>query len=74
MTNQTIIGKIVDVRYVSPDNEYAVADFLSDENENIVITGALSGVDIGDKIKLTGMYVQHKIYGEQFKVSSYIPI
>ena len=74
MTNQTIIGKIVDVRYVSPDNEYAVADFLSDENESIVITGALSGVDIGDKIKLTGMYVQHKIYGEQFKVSSYIPI
>ena len=74
MTNQTIIGKIVDARYVSPDNEYAVADFLSDENENIVITGALSGVDIGDKIKLTGMYVQHKIYGEQFKVSSYIPI
>ena len=74
MTNQTIIGKIVDVRYVSPDNDYAVADFLSDENENIVITGALSGVDIGDKIKLTGMYVQHKIYGEQFKVSSYIPI
>ena len=72
--SHSIIGKIIDVIYVSFDNEYGVALFLSQEDDEITITGSLAGLDIGDKIQITGNYTKHRIYGEQFKVESYVPL
>lgn len=72
--SHSIIGKIIDVIYVSLDNEYGVALFLSQEDDEITITGSLAGLDIGDKIQITGNYTKHRIYGEQFKVESYVPL
>ena len=72
--SHSIIGKIIDVIYLSFDNEYGVALFLSQEDDEITITGSLAGLDIGDKIQITGNYTKHRIYGEQFKVESYVPL
>lgn len=69
-----ISGKITDIRYTSFDGEYTVASFVSQDKKEMVINGVLSGVDIGDNIQICGMFINHKIYGEQFKVVSYIPI
>lgn len=66
-----ILGKIIDIRYTSFDGEYTVASFLTEDKNQITISGVLLGADIGDKIEITGQYVIHKIYGEQFKVLSY---
>ena len=38
------------------------------------MTGPIAAVDIGDNIEITGEYVTHRIYGEQFKVNSFIPL
>ena len=74
MSYTTIIGRITDLIYVSFDNEYAVALFSTQEDDEITITGSLAGLDVGDKIQITGNYIKHRVYGEQFKVESYIPL
>ena len=51
-------------------NSYTVARFIT-EGETITIVGFLPFVNIGDTIKITGEFVQHKDYGEQFKVETF---
>lgn len=71
---QSLSGKLLQIRYSSDDGSYTVADFLTDENEELTVVGTLAGVNAGEKIKLTGEYTQHAIYGRQFKVAYYEPV
>ena len=46
MSYTTIIGRITDLIYISFDNEYAVALFSTQEDDEITITGSLAGLDV----------------------------
>ncbi|MGP1410315.1 MAG: SF1B family DNA helicase RecD2 [Peptoanaerobacter stomatis] len=69
-----ISGKVVDIRYTSFDGEYTVATVRLGDKSEVVVTGPLAGADIGDNIEITGEYITHRIYGEQFKANSFIPL
>ncbi|MBP3800760.1 MAG: ATP-dependent RecD-like DNA helicase [Clostridia bacterium] len=63
-------GEIEDIIYQNESNSYVVAN-LGTEDEVITIVGYLPFVNIGDTLKLYGKYVEHKDYGEQFKVDTF---
>ena len=71
---EKISGKVVDIRYTSFDSEYTVATVRLGDKSEVVVTGPLAGADIGDNIEITGEYITHRIYGEQFKANSFIPL
>ncbi|MBF0202421.1 MAG: ATP-dependent RecD-like DNA helicase [Desulfamplus sp.] len=67
-----IIGTIGTVTYRNEDNHYTIARLKTPgQGETITIVGHLAGVGEGEGVKLTGRWVTHARYGEQFKVESY---
>ena len=67
---ETIKGYIENIIFRNNENGYTVLDFVS-EGEDITCVGVFRDIDGGESLELTGEFVEHNIYGEQFKVSSY---
>ena len=67
---ETITGYVEHIVYRNSDNGYTVLNLVS-EGEGITCTGVFHIVNEGEMLELTGEYVSHATYGEQFKVSSY---
>jgi len=63
-------GVVEDIIYQNDVNGYLVATFQLEE-EIITIVGYLPFVVCGDTLKIVGKYVEHKDYGEQFKVDTF---
>src|SRR3990172_1647564 len=71
----TIEGVIERVVYSSEEDNYTVARVkLSDEYKIITVVGNLFGANLGETLKLTGEWGNHKKFGEQFKIESYVPV
>ena len=51
-------------------NGYGVINLIADEEE-VTCTGIFTHVDEGECIEVTGDYVEHAVYGTQFKVEKY---
>ena len=75
-------GIVEDFIYQNDTNSYTIAVFTIDfeksqieryyfETEQITIVGYLPFVVPGDNLELTGSIVNHKDYGEQFKIESF---
>ncbi len=67
---EEIVGEIYEIVYENEENGYKVADFDQD-GTLITIVGYLPGVGRGERIKAAGRWVNHAVYGEQFKVELY---
>ena len=65
-----IIGEIQDIIYRNEVNSYTIAEFETDE-ELITVVGYLPFVNKNDTLKLIGKIVEHKDYGEQFKIDTF---
>ena len=65
-----IEGEIETIIYCNEVNSYTVAR-LDTGDDILTIVGFLPFVNIGDSLKLTGEFVMHKDYGEQFKVTTF---
>ena len=65
-----IKGEITDIIYQNELNSYTIAVFETDEEETTIV-GYLPFVSIGDTLKVTGRFVEHKDYGRQFKVDTF---
>ena len=65
-----LTGEIEDIIYQNEVNSYTIA-VLETENEETTIVGYLPFVSKGDTIKVIGNYVEHKDYGQQFKVTTF---
>ena len=64
--------EVESIIFQNNDSAYAVVSgVLENSNEIIFATGALVGVDVGQKLLAKGYFVQHKFYGRQFKIKSY---
>ena len=63
-------GTLSEIIYQNEVNSYMVG-ILETEKEQITIVGYLPFINKGDTLKLIGKFVEHKDYGEQFKVETF---
>jgi len=67
---EEIEGVLAEIIYQNEVNSYIVG-VLETENEQITVVGYLPFISKGDSLKLTGKFVEHKDYGEQFKIETF---
>ena len=67
---ENITGYVEHIIYRNQENGYTVLNLVSD-GEEIPCTGIFHVISEGESIEVTGEYVSHPTYGEQFKVSSF---
>ena len=67
---ENITGYVEHIIYRNQENGYTVLNLVSD-GEEIPCTGIFHVISEGEGIEVTGEYVSHPTYGEQFKVSSF---
>ena len=64
-----LTGEILGIIYQNEINSYTIAEIYANELEKIeTIVGYLPFIAEGDEVKLIGKIIEHKEYGEQFKV------
>lgn len=63
-------GQVIDIIYQNEVNSYTIAVFDTEDDE-ITIVGYLPFVNPGDTLKVSGRFVNHQEYGEQFKVENF---
>lgn len=52
------------------DNGYTVFN-LAMEKEDVICVGSFKSIEQGETLELTGEFINHNVYGEQFKVEDY---
>lgn len=66
----SIKGFVEHIIFKNQQNGYGVINLVVQENE-ITCTGIFNQLDEGECIEAEGEYVDHAVYGKQFKVSSF---
>ena len=68
----TIQGLLEKITYYNEENDFVVAKlYEKDKKELTTIVGNLSGINLGESLKLTGRWVHNKKFGEQFQVERF---
>ncbi|MBQ9301962.1 ATP-dependent RecD-like DNA helicase [Butyrivibrio sp.] len=70
MEKEIVKGYIDHFIYKNEENGYGVVNLIVDEEE-VTCTGTFKDADVGDTLEIEGIYVNHPVYGQQLKVSSY---
>ena len=68
---ENLNGMVADIIFENRENGYMVCELITEEQDDVVIVGCLPFVAPGDKLRLTGSWVMHMEYGEQFKVEHF---
>ena len=66
---EEIEGVLTEIIYQNEVNSYVVGIFETEE-EQITVVGYLPFIKKGDTLKIIGKFVEHKDYGEQFKIET----
>ena len=66
-----LTGVVEEFIYQNESNSYTIAIFMTDDNELHTVVGYLPFIVEGDNLKITGKWVNHPEYGEQFKIESF---
>lgn len=66
-------GMISEIVFKNEDNGYTIAHLVN-ENDEIVVVGCMPTLAIGESIEVEGKWANHKIYGTQFEVNSFMPV
>ncbi|SEG21302.1 exodeoxyribonuclease V alpha subunit [Butyrivibrio sp. Su6] len=70
MEKEIVKGYIDHFIYKNEENGYGVVNLIVNEEE-VTCTGTFKDADVGDTLEIEGTYVNHPVYGQQLKVSSY---
>lgn len=70
---EKIQGMVSDIVFKNEENGYTIAS-LANENDEITIVGCMPTLSVGESIEIEGKWVNHKIYGSQFEVQSFMPV
>ena len=70
MVSETIDGTVTRVIFASDESGWCAIRLDSEERGNIAATGTLLGVREGDELRLTGRWIDHPRFGEQFEAGS----
>ena len=65
-----IEGILTEIIYQNEVNSYLVGVFETEE-EQFTVVGYLPFIRKGDSLKIVGKFVEHKDYGEQFKIETF---
>lgn len=66
-----VSGRVDEIIFSNDENGYTVCEIESLLDGYLTATGYMPCINEGDNVKLTGEWVTHPDYGEQFKVLSY---
>ena len=67
---ETITGFVDHIVFQNSENGYTVM-ILSTEGEEMTCVGMCKGLTQGENISAEGEYIEHPVYGRQFKIQSY---
>ena len=67
---EKVSGYVEHIIYRNTENGYTVFELIAD-GEEITCVGSFQTIDEGEGLELSGGYVEHAVYGSQFKVESY---
>lgn len=70
-TVEEIQGLIEHIIYQNENNGYTVLNLMA-QGKEIACVGMLPAISEGEYIKAEGQYVEHAVYGRQFKIESYV--
>ena len=68
---EIIAGTVKNIIFRSADTGWTVLELELDGYCDTVV-GKLDGIAVGDVVEITGRYVVHEIYGQQFKADYYV--
>ena len=68
--NMKIEGKVATIIFKNDTNNWTVL-LVKKKNEYITCVGETEEIEVDDELEFEGEMVSHKVYGEQFKFSSY---
>lgn len=71
MNREVIDGTIENIVYQNPDNGYVICEVSSKSEGDFYAVGYMPTIRPGENAALTGEWVNHPEYGEQFKVELY---
>jgi exodeoxyribonuclease V alpha subunit len=74
MSSESINGTVTRLLYTSDDSGWCAVRLSNDERGPFAATGPLLGVREGDELRLTGRWVEHPRFGEQFEAKSYVTV
>jgi exodeoxyribonuclease V alpha subunit len=74
MSIATITGTVTRILYSSDESGWCVIRLTNDDRGSFAATGPLLGIREGDELRLTGRWVDHKRFGEQFEAASYVQV
>ena len=63
-------GVLAEIIYQNEVNSYVIG-ILETEYEQVTVVGYLPFISKGDSLRVTGKFVEHKDYGEQFKIETF---
>ncbi len=67
---EEIEGVLAEIIYQNEVNSYVVGVFETEE-EQFTVVGYLPFIRKGDSLRIVGKFVEHKDYGEQFKIETF---
>ena len=70
-STEKISGYVDHIIYRNTENGYTVFELIAD-GEEITCVGSFQAIDEGEGLELSGGYVEHAVYGIQFKVESFV--
>lgn len=72
LLSQVVDGIVERITYQNEDNGYTIARFIPEgKSVEVTIVGNLVGINVGQALKLTGVWTTHPQYGRQFEVRAY---
>jgi exodeoxyribonuclease V alpha subunit len=71
---ETIEGTIEKILFSNDENGWCAVRLQSEDAVSVTATGPLLGVRHGDNLRLSGRWVNHAKYGDQFEVESYVHV
>ncbi len=67
---EKVAGYVEHIIYRNADNGYTVFELAAD-GEEVTCVGTFQMIDEGESLELSGGYVEHAVYGSQFRVEQY---
>ena len=65
-SSEQVVVEVASVRYRSPEGDFAVLETISDEGEELIVTGAVGHVHEGETVAVAGSRREHPRHGLQF--------
>ncbi|NMC55544.1 MAG: ATP-dependent RecD-like DNA helicase [Chloroflexi bacterium] len=72
LLTQQLEGVLERITYQNEENGYTIAKLIPrGKSQEITVVGTLTGANVGESLRLQGMWINHVQYGRQFEVRSF---